>query len=155
MLVREWQKGAGMAGNILQSIRNFVEGNRSVRRVADDIELTSELILLVRMIFADGELKPQELDAFKRICASAFNLKEEDIPGVLQYLKDFGYETTAWDAAAMFAEHDTERKKALLLHLLRIAKSDGHLDKSEAELIRKTAGALGLSAEDIAAGGNS
>ena len=29
-----------MAPGILQSIRNFVEGNRSVRRVADDIELT-------------------------------------------------------------------------------------------------------------------
>ena len=144
-----------MAETFLEKFSRFMGSNPSLGKVADDLQLTSELILLVRMIFADGELKPEELDAFKRICASAFNLNEEDIPGVLQYLKDFGYETTAWDAAAMFADHDPERKKALLLHLLRIAKSGGHLDKSEAELIRKTAGALGLSAEDIAAGGNS
>ena len=30
-----------MASNILRSIQEFIEGNRSVRRVADDIELTS------------------------------------------------------------------------------------------------------------------
>ena len=143
-----------MAETSLEKFIRFMGSNPSLGKVADDLQLTSELILLVRMIFADGELKPEELDAFKRICASAFNLNEDDIPGVLQYLKDFGYETTAWDAAAMFAEHDRERKKALLLHLLRIAKSDGHLDRSEAELIRKTAGVLGLTAEDIATGGN-
>ena len=143
-----------MAETFLEKFSRFMGSNPSLGKVADDLQLTSELILLVRMIFADGELKPEELGAFKRICASAFNLNEDDIPGVLQYLKDFGYETTAWDAAAMFAEHDRERKKALLLHLLRIAKSDGHLDRSEAELIRKTAGVLGLTAEDIATGGN-
>ncbi|WP_075997180.1 TerB family tellurite resistance protein [Salaquimonas pukyongi] len=143
-----------MAETFVEKFSRFMGNNPSLGKVADDLQLTSELILLVRMIFADGELKPEELDAFKRICGNAFNLKEEDIPGVLQYLKDFGYETTAWDAAAMFAGHDIERKRALLVHLLRIAKSDGHLDSSEAELIRKTAGVLGLTPEDISAANN-
>lgn len=87
---------------------------------------------------------------FKRLCKEAFGLEEQDIPGVLEYLKDFGYETTSWDAASMFADHDIERKKALLVHLLTIAKADNHLDLSEEELIRRTAEVLGLTAQDIA-----
>lgn len=151
MLVREWQKGAGMAGNILQSIRNFVEGNRSVRRVADDIELTSELILLVRMIFADGVLQPEEFENFSRICETAFAIPHEDVPEVLKFLKEYGYETKAVNAAAIFAELPVARKRSLLIHMLSVAKSDNELHADEAELIRRTAAILGLTPADITA----
>lgn len=136
--------------SVLDSISRVLGGNPSAKKVSDDLQLTSELILLVRMMFADGELRPQEMDMFKRLCTEAFGLDEQDIPGILEYLKDFGYETTAWDAASMFADHDLERKKKLLVHLLTIAKSDNHLDLNETELIKRTAKILGLSAEDIA-----
>lgn len=138
-----------MPNRIIQSLSDFIGGNSAVRRVADDLQLTSELILLVRMLFADGALKPAELEAFNKICREAFGFREADIPQVLEYLKDFGYETTAWDAAAMFQERDEERKKALLLHMLAIAKSDRDIAESEAELIRRTARILGLTAKDI------
>jgi uncharacterized tellurite resistance protein B-like protein len=140
-----------MAKSLLEQLREFVEGNRSVRKVADDIRLTSELILLVRMMFADGELKPEEIGNFKRICKTAFDIPEQDVPEVLQYLKNYGYETTASDAAAMFEELPVERKKALLVHMLSIAKSDHELHVDEAELIRRTAINLGLSSDDIRA----
>jgi uncharacterized tellurite resistance protein B-like protein len=140
-----------MAKSLLEQLREFVEGNRSVRKVADDIRLTSELILLVRMMFADGELKPEEIGNFKRICKTAFDIPEKDVPEVLQYLKDYGYETTSADAAAMFEELPTERKRALLVHMLSIAKSDHELHVDEAELIRRTAKNLGLSSDDIRA----
>lgn len=138
-----------MSNGILDSLRGFVEGNRSVRKVAGDIELTSELILLVRMMFADGELKAEEIRNFKRICTTAFDIPEDDVPEVLQYLKDYGYETTAADAAAMFEELPLERKRALLVHMLSIAKSDRELHVDEAELIRRTAQNLGLTSQDI------
>ncbi len=102
-----------MTNSLIDNFSRFMGGNPSLKKVADDLQMTSELILLVRMMFADGELKPAELEMFKRLCGSAFGLKEADIPGVLQYLKDFGYETTAWDAASMFKDHDPERKKAV------------------------------------------
>jgi uncharacterized tellurite resistance protein B-like protein len=138
-----------MATGILKSLREFIEGNKSVRKVADDIRLTSELILLVRMMFADGELRPEEIGNFKRLCNTAFDIPEEDVPQVLQYLKDYGYETTAADAAAMFQELNVERKRALLVHMLSIAKSDHELHVDEADLIRRTAENLGLTADDI------
>jgi uncharacterized tellurite resistance protein B-like protein len=138
-----------MANGFIKSIREFIEGNRSVRRVADDPLLTSELILLTRMMLADGELRPAEMQNFKRICRTAFAIPEEDVDKVMQYLKDFGYGTSAADAASMFAELDPERKRALLIHMLSVAKADEQLDAGEAELIRRTAQMLGLTAADI------
>ena len=134
---------------IVDKIRQWLDSDKSVQMVADDIQLTSELILLVRMMFADGELKAEELNNFKRICKIAFNIPEEDVPQVVQYLQEISYETTAEDAAAMFDELDKERKRTLLLHMLSIAKSDNELHADEVDLIRKTASVLGLSSEDI------
>lgn len=135
---------------VVDQIKSWLEQDKSVRRVAEDIQLTSELILLVRMIFADGELKPQELHDFKQICKIAFDIPEEDVPEVLKYLQEFGYETTVDDAATMFQTMDKDRKKALMVHLLSIAKSDDEVHVHEADLIRRTATLLGVTAEDFA-----
>ncbi len=144
-----------MSNLIIDKLSRLIGNNPSVRKVADDLQLTSELILLVRMMFADGRLRPEEMEAFKKLCAESFGLDEDDIPEILEYLKDFGYETTAWDAASMFKERSPERKKQLLLHMLTVAKSDKDVAVSEVELIRKTADVLGLSAEEIEAWRNS
>lgn len=136
--------------NVIDKIKNWVDTDKSVRKVAEDLQLTSELILLVRMMFADGSLKPEELENFKRICKIAFDIPEEDVPKVVEYLQDFGYETSIDDAVAMFEGMDWERKKTLLIHMLSIAKSDNEIHSDEAELIRKTSALLGLSAEEIA-----
>ena len=144
-----------MSNKIVDAFNRLIGGNPSVRKVADDLQLTSELILLVRMMFADGKLRPEEMEIFKKLCVSVFGLSDEDIPEVVQYLKDFGYETSSWDAAAMFNEMDIERKKALLVHMLEIAKSDHELHTRETELIRRTAEILGLSPKDITGSQNS
>ncbi|MDJ0612276.1 MAG: TerB family tellurite resistance protein [Rhizobiaceae bacterium] len=135
---------------ILDGIRGLLEKDSSVKRVAEDLHLTSELILLVRMIFADGEMKPEELQNFKRICKIAFDIPENDVPEVVKYLQDYGYETTAGDAAAMFSSLDEERKKSLLLHLMSIAKADNVVHEGEVDMIRKVAEILGVSGEDLA-----
>ena len=130
-------------------IKEWLDADKSVRKVADDLQLTSELILLVRMMFADGILRQEELENFKRICKIAFDIPDEDVPQVIEYLQDFGYETSIDDAAAMFAGLEWERKKTLLVHLLSIAKSDKFVHVEEAELLRKTSSLLAISAEEI------
>ena len=67
----------------------------------------------------------------------------------MRYLKDFGYEIKAENAAALFADLSVARKRALLVHMLSIAKSDNELHHDEAELIRRTAVILGLTPADI------
>lgn len=135
---------------VIDKIKGWIDSDKSVRKVAEDLQLTSELILLVRMMFADGTLKPEELENFKRICKIAFDIPEEDVPKVIEYLQDFGYETSVDDAVAMFEGLEWERKKTLLVHLLSIAKSDNFVHADEAELIRRTSALMGLSAEEIA-----
>jgi len=49
----------------------------------------------------------------------------------------------------MFADFAPERKRALLVHMLSIAKADDQLDRYETDLIRRTAVTLGMTAEDI------
>lgn len=143
-----------MAGGILDRVRALLEGNASVKRVADDVALTSELILLLRMTFADGELRDDEFDRFKRVAMTAFAIPEEDIGEVIDYLQDYAYDVTAAKAASQFADLPQERKRTLLLHMLEIAKADNELHADEAELIRRTAAALGLAPGAIR-GGNS
>lgn len=136
--------------SVLNQIKDWLEKDKSVKRVAKDLQLTSELILLVRMMFADGELKPEELQNFKRICHIAFDIPEEEVGKVIKYLQEFGYETTVDDAANMFRELDEDRKKSLLLHLLSIAKSDNELHAEEVQMLKKTAEILGIGPEDLA-----
>ena len=104
--------------SIIDKIKDWVDTDKSVRKVAEDLQLTSELILLVRMMFADGAIKPEELENFKRICKIAFDIPEDDVPKVIEYLQDFGYETSVKDAIAMFEGMEWERKKTLLIHML-------------------------------------
>jgi len=134
---------------IIENIKGWVAKDNSVKRVAEDIQLTSELILLVRMIYVDGEYKAEELQNFKRICKIAFDIEEEDVPKVIKYLQDFGYETTADDAANMFRSMSLERKKALLLHLLSVAKADNVLHQNEVDMIRNVANLLDVDANTL------
>ena len=139
-----------MANRIMDAVRGYFDADKSVRKVAEDVELTAELILLIRMMFADGRLAKRELINFKRICKNAFDIPEEDVGDVIEFLKETGYETTAEEAAAMFANLDPERQRSLLVHMLSIAKSDDELHVDEISLLRRTAHVLGMNAEDIA-----
>ena len=139
-----------MSNRIIESVRSYFDADKSVRKVADDVELTAELILLIRMMFADGRLAKRELINFKRICKNAFDIPEADVADVIEYLKETGYETTAEEAAAMFAGLEPERQRGLLVHMLSIAKSDDELHADEISLIRRTAQVLGMNADDLA-----
>lgn len=139
-----------MANKLVDAVRHYFDSDKSVRMVADDIELTAELLLLIRMMFVDGRLAKRELANFKRICKTAFDIPEEDVGDVINYLRNTGYETSAAEAAAIFKGISLERRRALLVHMLSIAKSDDELQTEEIDLIRQTAKVLGLSAEDLA-----
>jgi uncharacterized tellurite resistance protein B-like protein len=66
----------------------------------------------------------------------------------VKYLVDFGYETSAENAAGMFTNMDAERKRAILRRMVIIAHSDDHIDPRESLLIKKTADTLGLTMMD-------
>ena len=134
---------------ILDSIRTMLTNKSSVQMVADDPHLASEIMLLVRMMFIDGELNGPELDLFKQYCHSVFDIPEEDVPDVVKFLREYGYETSGEQAAAVFSEMPGERKAQLLGKLITMARADNVLHEKEVDLIARVSRVLGYTPEQV------
>ena len=134
---------------LLDQFLALFDGDPGVRKVADDPVLSAELLLLFRMILADGEVAESEMQAFRRICHESFGIAETSIDGVIEYLNDFGYETSGSQAIAMFRDLDVERRRLLARHMAEIAKADEHLAENEVRLLRRTLDLLGISPVDL------
>jgi len=136
---------------VLDAIGEFLNKKSSVQMVADDPQLTSEMLLLVRMMFADGELSGEELTLFKGLCASAFGIPEEDVSDVIKFLRDIGYETSGEQAAGMFEFMPEERKQQVLGHVMAMARADMKVHVNEVEMIGRIAKALGYDPDKVRA----
>ncbi len=137
-----------MAAGLLSQLRSLFDGDPGVRKVADDPVLSAELLLLFRMILADGLVEDSEMDMFRRICRDAFGIADESFDGVVEYLNDFGYETNGRQAVALFQELSLERRQLLARHMADIAKADSELAENEVRLLRRTMEMLGVSPVD-------
>lgn len=138
-----------MAFALLDQIRSIFDGDPGVRKVADDPVLSAELLMLFRMILADGSVSETEMVAFRRICKDAFGIPETSIDNVIEYLNEFGYETNGSQAIALFRDLDVDRRKQLALHMAEIAKADSQLAESEVRLLRRTLDLLDISPVDV------
>ncbi|MEL6735026.1 MAG: TerB family tellurite resistance protein [Pseudomonadota bacterium] len=136
---------------VLDAISEFLNKKSSVQMVADDPQLTSEMLLLVRMMFADGELSPAEMTLFKSLCGSAFGIPEEDVSDVIKFLRDVGYETSGQQAAKMFEFMPDERKQQVLGNVMAMARADMKVHANEVEMIGRIAKALGYDPDKVRA----
>ena len=137
-----------MAGGVFSQIRALFDGDPGVRLVADDPVLSAELLLLFRMILADGEASELEMDVFGRICRESFGIPDDSIEAVVAYLSEVGYETTGSQAIAVFQDLDIERRRSLARHMAEIAKADHSLAEREMRLLRRSLELLNLKPED-------
>ncbi|MGJ8569777.1 MAG: TerB family tellurite resistance protein [Hoeflea sp.] len=136
---------AGKTPSFGERVRAFLDQSSSLSDVAHDPILTAELLLLVRMSFADKTVEPAEADAFAAICTRLLGLNGDELTDILKYLNDFGYETTDAQAADMLADLSEARKREILDHLATVAKADGVVDERERRLFEATARRLGFS----------
>lgn len=142
-----------MSQGILARIRSLFDGDPGVRRVADDPVLSAELLLLFRMILADGSVSDAEMDTLRRICRDSFGIPEASMDAVIDYLNEFGYETSGSQAVALFQDLDLERRQLLARHMAEIAKADRQLAENEVRLLRRTLEMLDLSPVDAVKSG--
>ena len=137
-----------MSGDDKQSMfgkfKAMLEREKSVRLVANDPALTAELLLLFRMILADGDVKDRELQMLRRICESEFGINADAIDGIYKYLQDYSYETSIDQSAQMFSSLSVERRQELLNHMIAIAEADDELASNEIKLLGRTAAMLGF-----------
>lgn len=138
-----------MAAGLLSRFVSMFEGDPGVRKVADDPALSAELLLLFRMILADGVVKDSEMETFRRICRDSFDIGDESFDGVVEFLNDFGYETNGAQAISLFQDFDIDRRRLLAQHLAEIAKADEQLAENEVRLLRRTLELLGISPVDV------
>jgi uncharacterized tellurite resistance protein B-like protein len=138
-----------MASGLLSQLKDIFEGDAGVRKVAGDPVLSAELLLLFRMILADGVVKDSEMQTFRRICNEAFGIGRDSMDGVIEYLNNFGYETNGAQAIEMFRELDIDRRRQLARHMAEIAKADNQLAENEVRLLRRTLELLGISPVDV------
>ncbi len=138
-----------MAMALLDQIRSIFDGDPGVRKVADDPVLSAELLLLFRMILADGTASETEMETLRRICRDSFGIPEASMDAVIEYLNEVGYETNGSQAIAMFQDMDDERRRLLARHMAEIAKADKQLAHNEVRLLRRTLEMLGLSPVDL------
>jgi uncharacterized tellurite resistance protein B-like protein len=139
-----------MLQTMLGKVRTFFEGDPGVRKVADDPVLSAELLLLFRMILADGSVSEAEMQVFRRICREAFGIAEDSVDLVIEHLNEVGYETTGVQALAMFKELDVDRRRQLARHMADIAKADAELAETEMRILHRTLELLDISPADIA-----
>lgn len=138
-----------MAFDLFAKIRELFEGDPAVRKVADNPALSAEILLLFRMVLADGEVEEAELATLKRICAEAFGIGEESFADVVSYLQDFGYETSAAQALSTFRGYPRERRVQLARHLAEIAKADQQLSAQEVRFLARTLETLRLEPHEV------
>lgn len=133
-----------MVNTIISRLKEKLTGDPSVKLVAEDLTLTAELLLLFRVMLADGYVVDAEVSAFKRICSQAFGLDGENLEGVYQYLEDYAYEMTSAQATELFRSQPLERRQQLLEHMIAVAEADAQLHDGELKVIDRTAAMLGF-----------
>ncbi|MGB3500959.1 MAG: TerB family tellurite resistance protein [Mesorhizobium sp.] len=135
-----------MVAEFLEQVKRLIDGDPAIKRVADDPVLSAELMLLFRMVLADGGVDAAEMAAFRRICSTAFGIEGESLRAVTHYLQDYGYEFTTSKALALFKTLPEARRRELARHMAEIAKADNDISIQEVELLKRTLHVLGLDA---------
>ena len=134
---------------VLDGLRDWLNSKSGVQMVADDPKMAAEVLLLLRVMFADGSMNEKELELFKQMCTSLFGIEADDVPEVVKFLTDTSYETNSEQAANVFRDMPVKRKNELLRNLLRMAIVDESFHDNEKDMIARIARTLGYSEEKI------
>ena len=96
-----------MLQGLLDNVIAVFDGDPGVRKVADDPVLSAELLLLFRMILADGAVSESEMAVFRRICREAFSASPRTASTASSNIStSSATRPTASQAIAMFRDLD-------------------------------------------------
>ncbi|UXM96245.1 MULTISPECIES: TerB family tellurite resistance protein [unclassified Bartonella] len=138
-----------MSEGFFHKIANYFTRNSVVSKVAGDPAIAAELLLLIKIIFADGERGHAETEVFAQIAQQQFDIPADALPDVIRYLGDYGYETTTAQAAALFSDLAPERRISLVRNLMAVASADNYIDENEVAFIERVSAILGISPQEV------
>lgn len=132
-----------MTGSFYEDMHQTLESDPAIRRIARNPVVGAELLLLFRMILADGVINKSELEMFRRICRSHFAIDDRSFHDVVRYLNFFCLEKTDAEAFGVFQSLDEERKRQLVEHMMEIAGADRDMHPNERSLLVRALRSLG------------
>lgn len=112
--------------------------------LSEDPVALAEILVLFRMVLADGIVQPSQLTAFERICEQHFGISPRDMPelhALLESPKARSYDAQAF---TLLGQLDTDARTTLLKDMMRIADANIVRDERDDRLIRRTASLLDL-----------
>ena len=104
----------------------------------------AEVLILFRVVLADGVVHPSQMTAFERICELHFRISAQDMPELHALLDSPQAQSCEEEAFMLLTQLDTDERTALLDDMMRIARANSILDVGEARLISRIALLLGL-----------
>lgn len=123
----------------------------AVGELAAEPVALAEVLLLFRMVLADGVVRPSQLSAFEQICQQQFGVKATDMEQLHALLDSPQGQSSEAEAFSLIRQLDTDKRSALLGDMMRIARANAEFDASEEKLIRRMAELLGLNPDSLIA----
>lgn len=111
--------------------------------------MVAELLMLFRMILADGEVREAELAMLRRICREAFDVEEAAFPGLMHVVEQMGVGNEL-QSVRVFRSFDHPRRVALARRMLAIAQADNELSLHEERFLVRVLDILDLQPDDLA-----
>ncbi|OCW57992.1 hypothetical protein AWJ14_01985 [Hoeflea olei] len=112
--------------------------------LSEDPVALAEILVLFRMVLADGVVQPAQLRAFERICSDHFGIAPADMPELHAMLDTPKARACDAEAFTLLRQLDTEARTILLDGMMRIADASKVRDARDDRLLRRTAALLGL-----------
>ncbi len=138
-----------MTGMFYQNMQDELERSPAIRRITSNPVVAAELLLLFRMILADGVIDKAEMEMFRRICRLHFGIDDETFHDVVRYLNFFCIEKTDAEAISVFQSLDDQHRAELVRHMLDIAGADNNLHTTERNLLMRTLQKLGYTGDGV------
>ena len=141
-----------MPGSVFASIARMFEREPewtgALGLLANNPVALAEVLVLFRMVLADGIVHASQLTAFERICERQFGISPRDMPELHALLESPRVRLIGADTFKLLRQLDTEARTALLDDMMRIARAHSNMGADEDRLIRRTASLLGLESGD-------
>lgn len=149
------REGDVMPGSLFAAIARMFdrkpEWTGALAQLAGNPVALAEVLVLFRMVLADGVVHPSQLTAFERICERQFGISPRDMPELHALLDSPRARLVDAEAFTLLGQLDTEARTSLLDDMMRIARAHSDVGAGEDRLIRRTASLLGLeSGQDLA-----
>lgn len=107
--------------------------------------------LMFELLKTDRHIDERETDMMRRVLEKTFELDRQQLDDIIQLAEDEATQAVSlYEFTSLVNEaYQYEDKVLLVENLWRLALADGHLDKYEEQMIRKTADLLYVSHSDF------